>query len=67
LLVGSDLIVEIKRRNASCHPSSTNSYVHATLHGVAWLTYQFQRHKAAKRHQAFRSVILRALRVLRGG
>jgi uncharacterized membrane protein YsdA (DUF1294 family) len=38
----------------------------ATRQSSAWLADQFQRHKTAKRHQTFRSVILRALRVLRG-
>ena len=55
-----------KRRIASSHPSGANSYVHATGPGSAWLAHQFQRHKTAKRHQTFRSVSLRALRVLRG-
>lgn len=67
LLVSGDLIVEIKSVETLLPiPSSTNSYVHATIKGVAWSAYQFQRHEAAKRHQTFRSVILRDLRVLRG-
>ena len=30
-----------KRRNASSNPSSTNSYLHATLQSVAWLLMNF--------------------------
>jgi len=65
LLVGDDLNVEIKR-NTSPNPSRANSYVHAPGETSTWTAYQFQCPETAKRHQAFRSVILRALRVLRG-
>jgi GxxExxY protein len=66
LLVSGDLIVEIKSVETllPIHQAQILTYMRQ---GVAWLAYQFQRHKAAKRHQTFRSAILRALRVLRGG
>jgi hypothetical protein len=49
-------------RNTSSNSPSANSYLHATRQRVAWLANQFQRHKAPKRHQTFRSVVLRDLR-----
>ena len=68
LLVSGDLIVEIKSVETllPIHQAQILTYMRLSK-GAAWLAYQLQRHKAAKRDQTFRSVILRALRVLRGG
>ena len=63
LLIRRDLIVEIKSvETLSSNSPSANSYLHATRQCFAWLANQFQRHKAPKRHQTFRSVVLRDLR-----
>ena len=67
LLVRSDLIVEIKSVETLLPIHQAQILTYLRLSKVfAWLTYRFQRHKAAERHQTFCSVILRALRVLRG-
>ena len=62
LLVRSDLIVEIKSVETllPIHQAQILTYMRLSKVSLGLL------HKAAKRHQTFRSAILGALRVLRG-